>query len=662
MKEYGKDKETNLMRKLTTLLPLSIKNVRIKDSFWSKYVRLIRERVIPYQWDALNDRIPDAAPSHCIKNFRIAAGLEEGEFQGMIFQDSDLAKWLEAVAYSLTTHPDPELERIADEVIEIIAKAQQDDGYLNTYYTLREPGRRWTNFREGHELYCAGHMIEAAVAYYNATRKKKLLEVVCKLVDHIDSVIGAAPGKLRAYPGHQEIELALIKLYRITGDERYLGLSRYFIEERGREPYYFDIEAAQRGHTIHFPEFEKFDRKYAQTHLPVRQQSTAEGHAVRAVYMYSAMADLAAETGDGELWKACRRLWKNIVTKRMYITGSIGSTAVGEAFTFDYDLPNDMNYSETCASVGLIFFTHRMLQIEAKSCYADIMEKALYNTVLSGISLEGNRFFYVNPLEVWPEACAKNPSKHHVKAMRQKWFGVACCPPNIARMLTSLGQCIYSQNDHEVFVHLYIGSTADFEVGGQNIRLIQETDYPWAGEVRFSVILQDWIDFTLALRIPGWCKEATVKINGSEVNLASNIDDGYVKLKRAWSKDDLIELELSMPVVFMQSHPKVRANAGRVALQRGPLVYCVEEVDNGGNLQALFIPMHPELSTEFVEDLLGGIVVIECQAERDEDFKWDDQLYRPVENKTISATIKAIPYFLWNNREAGEMVVWIRRK
>lgn len=650
------------MSNLSTMVPLSIKKVRIEDSFWSKYVRLIRERVIPYQWEALNDRIPDAAPSHCIKNFRIAAGLEEGEFQGMVFQDSDLAKWLEAVAYSLTTHPDPELEGIADEAIEIIARAQQSDGYLNTYYTLKEPGKRWTNFHEGHELYCAGHMIEAAVAYYNATQKKKLLEVVCKLVDHIDSMIGTAPGKLRAYPGHPEIELALIKLYRTTSDERYFRLSRYFIDERGREPYYFDIEAVQRGHISLFPEFEKFDRKYAQTHLPVRQQSTAEGHAVRAVYMYSAMADLAAETADEELLQACRRLWQNIVTQRIYITGSIGSTAIGEAFTFDYDLPNDTNYSETCASVGLIFFAHRMLQIEAKSCYADIMEKALYNTVLSSISLEGNRFFYVNPLEAWPEACAKNPSKHHIKVMRQKWFGVACCPPNIARMLTSLGQYIYSQNDRELFVHLYIGSVAAFELSGHNMRLIQETDYPWSGKVRFSVILQDRVDFTLALRIPGWCKEATVKINGSEVNLTSKLDNGYVKLKRVWGKDDLIELELSMPVIFMQSHPKVRANAGRVAIQRGPLIYCLEEIDNGGNLQALSIPAHPELAAEFAEDVLGGIVTIKCQGERDEDFTWDDQLYRPVENKTIPATMEAIPYFLWNNRSAGEMLVWIRRK
>ncbi len=365
------------MTNLTNLTPIALKNVNIEESFWSRYVELIRDTIIPYQWEVLNDRIPGVTPSHSIKNYRIASGLEQGEFQGMVFQDTDVAKWIEAVAYSIEIKPDPELEKTVDGVIDIIEKVQQPDGYLNTYYTLKEPGKRWTNFRECHELYCAGHMIEAAVAYYEATGKRKLLDIMCRFTDYIDSVIGPEPGKMKAYPGHQEIELALVKLYKVTGNEKYLKLSKYFIDERGKEPYYFDIEAKKRGNVLHYPEFAKFDRKYAQTHLPVRQQTTAEGHAVRAVYMYSAMADIAAETGDTELLEACRRIWNNIVTKRMYITGSIGSTEFGESFTCDYDLPNDINYSETCASIGLMFFAYRMLQIEAKSCYADIMEKAL---------------------------------------------------------------------------------------------------------------------------------------------------------------------------------------------------------------------------------------------------------------------------------------------
>ena len=651
------------MTNLTNLTPIALKSVNIEESFWSRYVELIRDTVIPYQWEVLNDRIPGVTPSHSIKNYRIASGLEQGEFQGMVFQDTDVAKWIEAVAYSIETKPDLELEKTVDGVIDIIEKVQQPDGYLNTYYTLKEPGKRWTNFRECHELYCAGHMIEAAVAYYEATGKRKLLDIMCRFTDYIDSVIGPEPGKIKAYPGHQEIELALVKLYKATGNEKYLKLSKYFIDERGKEPYYFDIEAKKRGNVLHYPEFAKFDRKYAQTHLPVRQQTTAEGHAVRAVYMYSAMADIAAETGDTELLEACRRIWNNIVTKRMYITGSIGSTEFGESFTYDYDLPNDTNYSETCASIGLMLFAYRMLQIEAKSCYADIMEKALYNTVLDGISLDGNSFFYVNPLEVWPEACEKNPSKHHVKTYRQKWFGVACCPPNITRTLASLGQYIYLRNNNEIFINLYVGSNAAFDFDGQLMQVKQQTSYPWGESIRISVIPQNSIDFTLALRIPTWCPKALVKVNGKEFDVCSNITEGYVKIKRFWNKGDIVELELSMPVMLMQSNPNVRANAGRVAIQRGPLVYCLEEIDNGRNLQAISIPEGIELTTEFDKDLLGGIMVIKGKAECIDDSTWTaDELYRPLKNKTIPINIKAIPYCLWNNRKPGEMLVWIRYK
>lgn len=651
------------MTNLMNLTPISLKNVSIEDRFWSRYIELIRDTVIPYQWDVLNDRVRGAAPSHSIKNFRIAAGLERGEFRGMVFQDSDVAKWLEAVAYSIETKPDPVLEKTADEVIDIIEKAQQPDGYLNTYYTLKEPGRRWTNFRECHELYCAGHMIEAAVAYYEATGKRKLLNIVCKFADYIDSVMGPEPDKIKAYPGHQEIELALVKLYRVTGNDRYLKLSKYFIDERGKEPYYFDAEAKKRGGTLHFPEFANFHRKYAQTHLPVRQQTTAEGHAVRAVYMYSAMADIAAETDDKELLEACRRIWNNMVTKRMYITGSIGSTKFGESFTFDYDLPNDTNYSETCASIGLILFAYRMLQIEARSCYADIIEKALYNTVLGGISLEGNSFFYINPLEVWPDASEKNPSRHHVKTSRQKWFGVACCPPNLTRTLASLGKYIYMKNNNEIFINLYVGSSAMLDFNGQIMQVRQQTSYPWGGSIQITVMPQVSVDFALALRIPEWCSKASVKVNGQEFGVHSNIDDGYVKINRVWNRGDVVELELSMPVMLMQSNPNVRADAGRVAIQRGPLVYCFEEIDNGKNLQAISIPDDSELTAEFDKDLFGGTMVIKGKAERIDDSTWtEEQLYRPYENRTIPINIKAIPYCLWNNRGPGEMLVWIRHK
>ena len=457
--------------------PVPLNKVKISDLFWSKYVELVRNTVIPYQWEALNDRVPDAEPSHAVTNLRIAAGLEEGEFRGFVFQDSDVAKWIEAVGYSLQSHPDSELEAAVDSIIDIIEKAQQPDGYLNTHFTIKQPDKRWTNLHECHELYVAGHMIEAAVAYHEATGKKKLLDIMCRFADYIDTVFGPEPEKIHGYDGHQEIELALVKLYRATGNERYLKLSKYFIDERGKEPNFFNIEWEKRGRYSFWTNTvsKKPDLKYCQAHKPVREQKSAVGHAVRAVYMYAGMADIAAETGDNELMDACRVLWDNIVSKQMYITGGIGSTHHGEAFTFDYDLPNDTIYAETCASIGLIFFANRMLNIEQKSIYADVMERALYNNVLGAMSLDGKRFFYVNPLEVWPEASEKNPGRFHVKPVRQKWFACACCPPNVARLLTSLNNYIYSKNNNTVYT-FYISGEAEIEPENGKLILNRATD------------------------------------------------------------------------------------------------------------------------------------------------------------------------------------------
>ncbi|WP_338044359.1 glycoside hydrolase family 127 protein [Paenibacillus pinistramenti] len=408
--------------------------IHIQDEFWSEYVRLVREVMVPYQWEALNDNVEGAEPSHAIANFRIAGGLEQGEFYGMVFQDSDVAKWLEAVAYLLETRPDPQLEEVADSVIDIVVKAQREDGYINTYFTLKEPGHEWTNLAECHELYCAGHMIEAATAYYRATGKRKLLDAVCRFADYMDKVFGTEPGKLHGYDGHQEIELALVKLFQATGEEKYLQLSRYFLDQRGAKPHFFEEEWENRGRTVHFPQLSMaHDHLYNQSHLPVREQHQAEGHAVRLVYMCTAMADIAAETGDIEMLAACDRLWNSIVNRRMYITGGIGSMEQGESFTADYDLPGDLAYAETCASVGLIFFARRMRKLRRSSTYADIIERALYNTVISGMSLDGTKFFYVNPLEVYPDVIGKNKNYDHVKPERQGWF--TCLPaPAVRRM------------------------------------------------------------------------------------------------------------------------------------------------------------------------------------------------------------------------------------
>ena len=641
---------------------LPIKNIKIKDDFWSKYVDLAMDVVIPYQWEALNDRIADAPPSYAIHNLKIAAGQMQGEFSGLVFQDSDLAKWLEAVGYSLAVRPDAELETIADEVIDLLEKAQQPDGYLNTYYIVKEPGNRWTNLWECHELYCAGHMIEAAVSYYQATKKRKFLDIMCRFADHIDTVFGPEMEKLKGYPGHQEIELALVKLYRVTGEEKYLRLAKFFIDERGKSPYYFDVEYDKRGGRTHWDNnHPSHSREYNQYHLPVRQQDKAVGHAVRAVYMYSGMADVAAETGDEELLEACRKIWDNIVTKRMYITGGIGSTRHGEAFSFDYDLPNDTVYQETCASIGLIFFAHRMLGLEKKGCYADVMERALYNTVLSGIAMDGKSFFYVNPLEVWPEACEKNPGKHHIKPIRQKWYGCACCPPNIARLLSSLGQYVYGVDKHTVYTHLYIGGEAKVDIAGETVTLVQETNYPWNGNITIQVKDVSEKDFVLALRMPSWCNQANLRINGEECSIDDRLQNGYIYISRIWNEGDAVELQLKMIPSLIQSNPLVRANAGKAAIQWGPLVYCLEEVDNGNNLSAIDIPSDIQLDAVYDNDLLGGIIIIKGQANRINETSWKKgELYRPLQPDEKSINIKAVPYCMWGNREPGEMQVWTR--
>jgi len=634
--------------------------VIIRDAYWSRYRDLIREVVLPYQWDALNDAVADAEPSYAIRNFKIAAGLMEGEFGGFVFQDSDVAKWLEAVAYCLKNYPDAGLERKADEAIDLIAKAQQGDGYLNTYFTIKEPGRRWTNLLECHELYCAGHMIEAGVAYYEATGKRKLLDVVCRLADHIDSVFGTEEGKIRGYDGHQEIELALIKLYKATGEEKYLRLSKYFIDERGRRPHFFIQEWEKRGRTYHFPGHGTPNLEYNQSHVPVREQKTAVGHAVRAVYMYSAMADLALLTHDEELAASCRTLWDDITKKQMYITGGIGSTSHGEAFTFEYDLPNDTVYAETCASIGLIFFAQRMLRLEAKAKYADVMERALYNTVSASMSLDGKHYFYVNPLEVWPDACRQNPGKRHVKPVRQKWFGCSCCPPNVARLLSSLEQYIYTCSGDTIYTHLFIGSDAVFPMEEGNVALVMRSGLPWNGQVRITVHPEhEQESFCLALRVPEWCcGKAALHVNGQLIDY--DIRDGYALIRRRWAKGDTIEWEIDMPVLMMQARPEIRADAGKVALQRGPLVYCFEEADNGAPLSSITLLENAHWTLRDEPELLNGIVAIEGDGWMESAEDWDDRPYRPYADNGRPVRVKAVPYNVWGNRGVGEMSVWMR--
>ena len=457
-----------------------IQNTKIEDSFWSRIRETVRREGIPYQWKALNDQVPDAEPSYCMRNFRIAAGKEAGQHAGFVFQDSDVAKWIEGAAYTLRWHPDEALEAIVDGAIEEVVAAQQPDGYLDTYYIINGLDKRWTNLKDNHELYCAGHMIEAAVAYYQVTGKRKLLDAMIRFVDCIDSVLGAEEGKLHGYPGHPVIEMALMRLYEVTQDPKHLKLAKYFVDQRGQRPLYFEEEDARNHNTFYWKD-SYFQYQYYQAGMPIREQTEAQGHAVRAMYLYAGVADVARETGDGELAEVCRRLWANTVQRRMYVTGSVGSSEYGEAFTFDYDLPNDTIYGETCAAIGLVFFARRMLSLEAKGEYADVMERALYNGVISGMQLDGKKFFYVNPLEVLPEASLKDHGKRHVKVERQKWFGCACCPPNIIRLVSSLEDYIYSANERELYVHLYVGGSFEAEVDGKPVRFDVETELSLGG-------------------------------------------------------------------------------------------------------------------------------------------------------------------------------------
>jgi DUF1680 family protein len=638
----------------------SLKNIRIDDAFWNRYIGLVRNVILPYQWEMINDRVEGATKSHCIHNFRVAAGLEEGKHEGAVFQDTDLAKWLEAVSYVLASQRDPHLEELADGAIELIAAAQCDDGYLDTYYTITgEP--RWSDLFEGHELYTAGHMIEAAVAYYQATGKRRFLDIVCRMADNIAGVFGAEDGKCHGYPGHPEIELALVKLYHVTGEKRYLKLADYFVRQRGARPCYFLNEKAKRENNYIFPEFRDFEMDYCQAHLPIREQKTAEGHAVRAVYLYSAMADIASECQDEDLLRQCDELWSNITEKRMYVTGSIGSASYGERFTTDYDLPNDTNYSESCATIGLAMFSNRMFQITRNGKYSDVMERALYNTLLAGIAADGKHFFYVNPLEVVPEVAEKNPTMSHVKTTRQAWFGVACCPPNIARTLASLGNYIYSVDRNAVFVNLFIGSTIEAPLESGKATLSLRSEYPARGDVRILVHPEAaGQTFTIAVRKPAFSPTAGLTVNGQTVS--ATLKDGYLYVSREWHDGDEIALSLDVSFRFVHCNPRVRENIGKVCLMKGPWVYCLEEADNGKYLASARIDT-AKLVREMTDDSLPGTpVCAELSGDRIDYDAAPDALYSAEKAKYQPGVFKAVPYCCWNNRGKGEMIVWMREK
>lgn len=580
---------------------IDFSHVKINDNFWSPRLSKHVSATLPVCIDQIENQ------TGRIRNFENAAK-GEGEHSGIFFDDSDVYKALEGMAYSLINNPDPELEKKADEWIDKFAAAQQPDGYINTFYTLTGLDKRWTNM-DKHEMYCAGHMIEAGVAYYQATGKRKLLDVCIRMTDHMMSQFG--PGKRHWVPGHEEIELALVKLYQTTQEQKYLDFAYWLLEERGH------------GHGTMGDEG-KWDPVYYQDIVPVRRLTDISGHAVRCMYLYCGMADVAALKNDTGYIAAMDRLWDDVVHRNMYITGGIGSSRDNEGFTEDYDLPNLDAYCETCASVGMVLWNQRMNQLTGDSKYIDVLERSLYNGALAGISLGGDRFFYVNPLE--------SKGDHH----RQEWYGCACCPSQLSRFLPSIGNYIYASSDDALWVNLYIGNTGQIRIGETDILLTQETDYPWDGSVKLTISTSQPLEKEIRLRIPNWCKTYDLSINGKRINVSEK--KGYAVIKD-WKSQDVIALDMDMPVEIVAADPHVKENFGKRAIQRGPLVYCMEEIDNPEYFDQIQLSPSTTFQTAFVSDILNGIKTIKTNG------------------RAQSATF--IPYYAWDNRKAGKMRVWI---
>ena len=633
-------------------IQLDVKNYKSREGFVYRYQKLIKDTVVPYQYAVLNDAVEGVAKSHVIANFENAAKAVKGEdvgdgFYGMVFQDSDAGKWIEAAAYSLVLFPDEKLEKEVDELIEKIEAAQDTDGYLNTYFTIKDKDKRWTNLLEGHELYCSGHMMEAAVAYYEATGKDKLLKVMQKNAAHIYNHFITEGHE--GYPGHPEVELALLRMYHTTGDKVCLDLAKHFIDVRGVDNKFYEKEAQKRNWKVWGNNPKNHD--YQQSGKPVREQKDATGHSVRAVYLFTGMADLAAVTEDEELKQACKRLWESITERRMYVTGGIGSTVEGEAFTVDYDLPNETAYAETCASIALMFFASKMLEMEMDSKYANVMERAFYNTVLAGMQLDGKRFFYVNPLEILPGISGVIHTHRHDLPERPGWYACACCPPNAARLIASFGKYAYSENADTSFVHLYADGEVSFDNG---MKLKCETEYPYDFTVTYQV---EKGGKELAFRIPDWSSSYSVTKNGEEMQ--GELVKGYLYLTDV-QDGDVITLKLDDTVKRIYTSTKVAENTGAVTLQRGPLVYCVEGVDNEGDVLSLMLKEDGEIKTsEFLKDELMGCVKLQAEGYR---VVSADTLYSMTKPEKKECMITAVPYYTWGNRGINQMRVWLPEK
>jgi DUF1680 family protein len=628
----------SLLAQIKPLQPVSFADVTITDTFWKPRIEQVATTTLDaciYQTEVKTARI---------RNFEVAAGTRQGKFEGIFYDDSDVFKALEAIAYSLKNKPNPALERKADDWIDKIAAAQQPDGYINTYYTLNGLDKRWTDMSM-HEDYNGGHLIEAAVAYFQATGKRKLLDVAIRFADHFDSLFG--PGKRHWVTGHQELELALVKLYKVTQNKKYLVLAKWLLDERGHK--------YAKGYT--WTEWK--DTAYAQDVKPVKEQTEITGHAVRAMYMYTGAADVAALTGDEEYMNAMKAVWEDVVYRNMYITGGIGSSGSNEGFSVDYDLPNEQAYCETCASVGMVFWNQRMNLLTGESKYFDILERSLYNGALDGLSLSGDRFFYGNPL-------ASN-GRH----FRREWFGTACCPANIARLVSSIGDYIYNKTSDAVWINLYVSSQTRQVINKTPVVIEQKSNYPWEGNILVSISPERKSKFSVYLRLPGWAtgqpvpgdlyryvhpasSRITILLNGKETEYTTQ--NGYAMIAREWKKGDVIQLAIPMEIKEVVARETVKANEDRVALQRGPLVYCIEGADNDGKAWNILLPEGTTYRSQFQPNLLSGVVTI--HADVPVVSIGADNLSIKTETKTITA----IPYYSWCNRGSNPMQVWLPRK
>lgn len=618
------------------LRELPLHRVQVKDAFWSARQNTIIDVTIPYMEAVLNDRIEGIDRSHAIENFRAAAGESDEAFYGMVFQDSDVYKWIEAAAYALMVRPDAALEKRLDDVIALIGRAQQADGYINTYFTLKDEPR-FSNLLECHELYCAGHLLEAAVACYEALGKRELLEIGEKLcaclMDQFEH---------DGIPGHQEIEIGLMRMYHVTGKKEYLDLCMKFLDRRGADPDWFRKNTpAHPGICYGGYDIDPQDTAYNQSYAPVREQKDVRGHAVRMVYMLTAMADAAKSTGDAALVAACRAMIDNMETRRMYLTGGLGARAAHESFGGDFELPNDRGYNETCASVACVFLMEKMLLHGADGRYADLMERQLYNGALAGMQLDGRRFFYVNPLEVDPERAGIEDDVKHVLAQRPPWYPCACCPPNLARLITSLGRCLWMESDDTLYSNLLIGSTAETAHG----RIALETGYPWKGSARYTFESAAQTPFALAIHVPGYVRPNELTVCVNEERAEYDIRDGYLYITRSWRPGDTVSLAFDMQPKLVMGDERVAGNRGCAAVMRGPMVYCFEQADHAADLLKLRLDPQGCIREEpYKISLLGGVTPLKVPGQ-------DEQGH--------AAVLTAIPYYSWANRGKGAMRVWI---